>query len=61
MIIHLWLETVLHVMYEFQELAKGKKSFSIRDFTGKGQVFGIFGLQSWLALKSQTTDLILSD
>lgn len=50
--------TVLHVIYEIEELAKGKKIFTIWYFTGKGQVFDIFGVQSWLAQKSQTTDLI---
>ena len=49
---------VLHVIHEIEELAKGKKVFTIRYFTGKGQVFDIFGVQSWLAQKSQTTDLI---
>ena len=33
-------------MYEVPELAKGKEIFTIRYFTGKGQVFDIFGLQS---------------
>ena len=48
-------------MYEVPELAKGKEIFTIRYFTGKGQVFDIFGLQSWLTQKNQTTDLILSN
>lgn len=46
MIIHLRLEIVLRVMYEVQELAEGKKDFTTRYFTGKDQVFDIFGLQS---------------
>lgn len=33
-------------IYEVQELAKGKKIFTTRYVTGKGQVFDIFGAQS---------------
>lgn len=42
----LMIENMLHVMYEVQELAKGKKIFTLRYFTGKDQVFDIFGVQS---------------
>lgn len=40
------IENMLHVIYEVQELAKGKKIFTLRYFTGKDQVFDIFGVQS---------------
>lgn len=46
---------------KLQNWQREKKIFTISYFTGKDQVFDIFGLQSWLAQKNQTTDLILSN
>lgn len=38
----LMIGIVLHVIYEVQELANGKKIFIMKYFTGKGQMFDIF-------------------